>query len=87
MVAADTGGEETGMVDGIRMLREQRGTDDVSFNDVADHLFDYCELHPEDAAAVQRFAAFLTAVEYIPHDHDADPDRGLPAPILTFAGF
>ncbi len=68
------------MADGIRMLRSHRGSQEVSFSNVADHLFDYCELHPSDAGAIQRFAAFLAAVEYIPHDHDADPDRGLPAP-------
>lgn len=73
------------MVEGIRMLREQRGTGSVTFNEVADHLFDYCDLHPDEASAIQRFAAFLTAVEMIPHDHDADPDRGLPAP-LAIAG-
>ena len=67
------------MGDGINLLREHRGPDHVSFNEVADHLFDYCDLHPEEAAALHRFAAFLAAVEYIPHDHDADPDRGIPA--------
>ncbi len=70
------------MVDGIGMLRAQRGAALVSFNEVADHLFDYCHLHPEHAAVLQHFAAFLTAVEYVPHDHDADPDRGLPATAL-----
>ena len=71
------------MVDGIRMLREERGSQTVTFNEVADHLFDFCDLHPAQAAALERFAAFLTAVEYIPHDHDADPDRGLPAPVAA----
>jgi hypothetical protein len=71
------------MVEGIDMLREQRGANSVTFNEIADHLFDFCDLHPEESGALQRFAAFLTAVEYIPHDHDADPDRGLPAPIAA----
>jgi hypothetical protein len=71
------------MVDGIHMLRAQRGPNLVSFSDIADHLYDYCDLHPEEAAAIQRFAAFLTAVEYVPHDHDAHPDRGLPAPLAA----
>jgi hypothetical protein len=66
------------MVDGIDMLRLGRGDQMVSFSDVADHLYDYCDLHPDEAAALQRFAAFLTAVEYIPHDHTAHPQRGLP---------
>lgn len=75
------------MVEGIRMLREARGAGSVTFNEVADHLYDFCDLHPEDAAAIQRFAAFLTAVEMVPHDHDAHPDRGLPAPLATVAGY
>ena len=74
------------MVEGIAMLRAQRGDGTVSFNEVADHLYDYCDLHPEQAAALQEFAAFLTAVEFVPHDHDADPDRGLPAPVAAFVG-
>ena len=40
------------MVEGIRMLREQRGPGSVTFNEVADHLYDYCDLHPEEAAAL-----------------------------------
>lgn len=68
------------MSDGIRQLRVQRGEQLVSFSDIADHLFDYCDVTPHDAAAIRRFAAFLAAVEHIPHDHDADPERGLPAP-------
>ena len=71
------------MVDGIRMLRAERGAQGVTFNEVADHLFDYCDLHPEQARALQEFAAFLAAVEYVPHDHDADPNRGLPAPLAA----
>lgn len=66
------------MGDGIQRLRVQRGSQQVSFNDIADHLFDYCDLHPDEAASIRRFAAFLAAVEYLPHDHDADPDRGIP---------
>ena len=70
-------------MDGINMLRAGRGDQRLSFDEVADHLFDYCDLHPESAAALQGFAAFLTAVEYVPHDHDAHPDRGLPAPLAA----
>lgn len=71
------------MHEGIQTLRDQRGAGVVSFNEVADHLFDYCDRHPGHAEAVNRFAEFLAAVELIPHDHDADPDRGLPAPRVT----
>lgn len=66
------------VADGLDMLRSRRGEQMVSFSDVADHLFDYCDLHPDAAATLHNFAAFLTAVEHLPHDHDADPQRGLP---------
>ncbi len=69
------------MVDGIDMLRRERGQQQVAFREIADHLFDFCDLHPESAPAIQRFAAFLTAVEHVPHDHDAHPDRGIAGPI------
>ncbi|MPZ73908.1 MAG: hypothetical protein GEU74_11875 [Nitriliruptorales bacterium] len=67
------------MDEGINLLRAHRGPQKVSFSDIADHLFDYCDLHPDEAEVIGRFAAFLAAVEYIPHDHDAHPDRGIPA--------
>jgi hypothetical protein len=66
------------MSDGIVSLRLQRGAQRVSFAEVADHLYDYLERFPEDAVAVGRIARFLAEVEGIPHDHDADPLRGLP---------
>jgi hypothetical protein len=74
------------MHDGIRTLRDQRGTNLVSFNEVADHLFDYCDRHPDASEPLNRFAEFLAAVELIPHDHDADPERGLPAPANSYLG-
>jgi hypothetical protein len=66
------------MSDGIERLRVSRGAQQVTFAEIADHLFDYCERHPEDAGSVERMADFLVAVEGIPHDHAADPLRGLP---------
>jgi hypothetical protein len=68
------------MHDGIQTLRDQRGGGRVSFDEVADHLVDYCERNPGHAEVINRFAEFFAAVEFLPHDHDADPDRGLPAP-------
>lgn len=86
----DTGMVEDGFsglqdpaADGIRLLRRSRGPQTVTFAEVADHLFDFCDLFPERAMTVQKFAAFLAAVEALPHDHDAHPDRGLPAPVAT----
>jgi hypothetical protein len=65
--------------DGFELLRARRGDQTVSFGEIADHLFDYADLHPKDHHVLSRFAAFLTALEFMPHDHDADPRRGLPA--------
>ena len=68
------------MTYGIRALRAERGEQPVLFREIADHLYDYMERHPHDALVIDRLARFLTAVEHLPHDHDADPQRGLPAP-------
>ena len=46
--------------------------------EIADHLFDYIERFPEHHPIVDALARFLVAVEHIPHDHDADPLRGIP---------
>ena len=69
------------MTYGIRTLRFERGPQHVTFSEVADHLFDYVERHPHDAVTIDRLARFLAEVEHWPHDHDADPDRGLQAPM------
>lgn len=76
------------MHDGMNTLRDQRGAALVSFNEVADHLVDFCDRHPDHSDTMNRFAEFLAAVEFIPHDHDADPDRGLPAttPVTAVRG-
>ena len=71
------------MIEGVNMLRAARGAQMVSFSDVADHLFDYAERNPDHREAIDRFATFLAVVEQVPHDHDADPDRGLPAPFMA----
>ena len=71
------------MLEGITMLRGLRGAQNVTFSEVADHLFDYIERNPEHRGAVEQVATFLAAVEGVPHDHNADPDRGLPAPFLA----
>ena len=66
--------------DGISQLRAERGAQHVTFSEIADHLFDYLDRHPDESPTVHRIARFLVEVEGIEHDHDLDPDRGLPAP-------
>jgi hypothetical protein len=65
---------------GIERLRSQRGGEEVTFNDVADHLVDYVERHSENRSVIEDLAGFLARVEMIDHDHDASPDRGLERP-------
>lgn len=54
----------------IRELRHRRGSQKVSFDQVADHLVDFAVAHPEHRDAVDRVAGFLARVEQTPHDHD-----------------
>jgi hypothetical protein len=58
--------------DGVRTLRERRGREEVTFDDVADHLEDHVRRWPDDADAIERLARFLARVEDVPHDHDGD---------------
>jgi hypothetical protein len=68
------------MTAGIDRLRAKRGEEQVTFNDVADHLVDFAEREPESAEVLDRLAHFLAGVEDVDHDHDADPERGLGTP-------
>jgi Family of unknown function (DUF6104) len=62
---------------GIDRLRAKRGSEQVTFADVADHLVDFAEREPECGDAIDRLAHFLAGVEDVDHDHGADPERGL----------
>jgi hypothetical protein len=57
-------------VDGVTRLREKRGEEKVSFNDVADHVEDFVRRDPGAGAALDRFAGFLAGVEDVEHEHD-----------------
>jgi hypothetical protein len=57
-------------VDGVRQLRDKRGEEDVSFNDVADHVEDFVRRDPGSRDTLDRFAAFLARVEDVHHDHE-----------------
>lgn len=56
---------------GVRQLEQQRGDQQVSFQNVADHLVDFVTRHPEHRAVVDELGAYLAAVESVDHDHDA----------------
>lgn len=64
-------------MDGVAKLREQRGDEQVTFNDVADHLVDFVDRDPAARDVVDRLAAFLAEVERVDHSHENDPVRGL----------
>lgn len=54
---------------GIDELRRRRGTEQVCFGDVADHLVDFAARFPEERVLIDRLAAFLAEVDRIDHDH------------------
>ena len=56
---------------GAEHLKQKRGEEKVTFSDVADHLIDFAQRHPEVAETVDRLARFLAGIEDVPHDHDA----------------
>jgi Family of unknown function (DUF6104) len=57
-------------MDGVRRLRDQRGEETVTFNDVADHFEDFVGRDPGSAETVDRIAAFLARVEDVDHEHE-----------------
>lgn len=59
-------------MDGLRRLRDERGDERVTFSDVADHIEDFVERHPDAGATLDRFAAFLAAVEDVDHAHEGE---------------
>jgi hypothetical protein len=57
--------------DGIEELKRRRGDEDVTFADVADHLYDFATSSPQDAEVVGRLATFLARLDDMQHHHDA----------------
>jgi Family of unknown function (DUF6104) len=57
-------------MDGVQRLRDRRGEERVSFNDVADHLEDFVDREPGSRGTVDRIASFLAGVEDVDHEHD-----------------
>lgn len=64
-------------MDGIERLRAERGDEQVTFGDVADHLVDFVDRDPAARDVVGRLARFLAEVEGVDHSHENDPRRGL----------
>jgi hypothetical protein len=55
--------------DGVEMLRDERGEQGVTFQELCDHLVDFRRRSPEHAAAVDALAVFLANVEDVDHRH------------------
>ena len=56
---------------GIEVLLEKRGDEQVTFQDVADHLADYIDKFPREANAVDNIAKWLAGIEDVGHEHEA----------------
>jgi hypothetical protein len=55
--------------DGIAVLRAARGSERVTFGEVADHLHDLTHTRPTSTGIVDDLARFLARVEHRPHRH------------------
>ena len=54
----------------VDLLRERRGTERASFDEIADHLVDFVERHPQAQPVIERLAVFLAAAGASGHHHD-----------------
>ena len=61
------------ITDGIKLLTERRGSEQVTFKDITDHMADYLDRFPDEEHPVDKLAKFLAGVEDIDHDHSVRP--------------
>lgn len=59
-------------MEGLQRLRDERGEEEVTFNDVADHVEDFVRREPDARTILDRFAGFLARVEDVDHQHDGE---------------
>jgi hypothetical protein len=57
-------------LEGVATLREARGSEEVHFEEIADHLNDFAAITPEARNTIDALARFLARVEDEPHEHD-----------------
>jgi hypothetical protein len=57
-------------MEGVQRLRDKRCEDEVTFNDVADHVDDFVRRDPAARTTLDRFAGFLAGVEDVDHEHE-----------------
>ena len=63
------------MRDEILRLRDKRGGQKVTFDQVADHMSDFARLHPDARPVIDGLAGFLADIEERPHPHDGRQER------------
>lgn len=56
----------------VQRLRDKRGHEQVTFDDVADHLEDFVRRRPHARSTIDELAAFLARVEDVDHEHEGD---------------
>jgi hypothetical protein len=55
---------------GVGLLIDRRGSEEVRFSQVADHLVDFAARRPQVAPIIDELGRYLADVELRPHDHD-----------------
>ena len=68
----DSSVEMSRSLPGVQRLRERRGAEQATFNDVADHFAEYARRHPHAATELDRIAEFLADAELRAHAHPTD---------------
>jgi hypothetical protein len=53
---------------GIAELRDRRGNERVTFNELADSLMAFAQRSPQDAPAIDALGSFLASVAEVPQD-------------------
>lgn len=79
MQETQVGGLDDVQMAGVARLRSSRGDQQVSFDDIADHMRDFVSASPVDRGAVERFASFLVTADRTEHSHDGPLGSSLKA--------
>jgi hypothetical protein len=84
-MADRTGGSMS--IEAVEWLRDRRGHEQVSFDDVADHLEDFVRVRPETRETIAALATFLARVEDLSHEHQGHgPTLGVEEDEATVPG-
>lgn len=59
----------------VSLLRERRGSQKASFDEIADHMVEFVDRYPQARGTIERLAVFLAGVEGRPHAHEDPGDE------------